>query len=131
MTWSLIAHDAATGRIGIAVATCAFAVGARVPHIKTGIGAVATQAWANTDYGPAGLALLAEGLAAQAALDRLTAADADAVQRQAGMVDAQGRAATFTGAGCFAWAGGVTGKGYAIQGNILASGKVVPTGMET
>jgi uncharacterized Ntn-hydrolase superfamily protein len=124
-TFSIVARDPVTGDLGVAVQSKFLAVGAVVPWARAGVGAVATQAWANTDYGPAGLALMAEGLTAQEALDRLTSADADAAQRQAGMVDAQGRAATFTGAGCFDWAGGRTGAGYACQGNILVGAATV------
>jgi uncharacterized Ntn-hydrolase superfamily protein len=85
------------------------------------VGALATQSYANTSYGPRGLALMASGASAQETLDRLVAEDNGRAQRQAGVVDAQGRAATYTGAECFDWAGGITGPGYACQGNILVS----------
>jgi uncharacterized Ntn-hydrolase superfamily protein len=86
---------------------------------------VATQSFANTSFGPRGLALMGTGLSAQETLERLLEDDSDKELRQVGLVDAQGRSATFSGNGCFAWAGGCSGSGYAIQGNILANGKVV------
>jgi uncharacterized Ntn-hydrolase superfamily protein len=87
---------------------------------------VATQSFANTSFGPRGLDLMGKGVSAQKALDELLVDDPDRELRQVGLVDAKGGSATFTGSGCFAWAGGIAGKSYAIQGNILASGKVVP-----
>jgi len=97
-----------------------------VPWAQAGAGAVATQSFANTSFGPRGLALLGTGLTAQETLDRLLEDDPDKELRQVGLVDAKGGSATFSGTGCFAWAGGVVGKAYAIQGNILASANVVP-----
>src|SRR4029078_1322803 len=91
------------------------------PHI----GAIATQSYANPRYGPDGLELLREGLSAEEVVERLTAADGDRAQRQLGVVDGEGRAATFTGDECHAWAGGRTGSGFAAQGNILVSGATV------
>jgi uncharacterized Ntn-hydrolase superfamily protein len=82
---------------------------------------VATQSFANVSFGPAGLALMAQGLGAQEALDQLVAEDEGRARRQVGLVDAQGRAATFTGDGCHEWAGGLTGRYFAAQGNILVS----------
>ncbi len=120
-TYSIVAYDAATGELGVAVQSRFIAVGAVVPWARAGVGAVATQALANTAYGPEGLRLLAEGLRPQDALDRLTAADPQAAERQVGIVDARGRAATYTGSGCSSWAGGHAGDGYAAQGNILVS----------
>jgi len=120
-TYSIVACDRATGELGVAVQSKFIAVGAVVPWARAGIGAVATQALANTAYGPAGLRLLAEGLRPQDVLDRLTAVDPHAAERQAGIVDARGRAATYTGSGCSSWAGGHVGDGYAAQGNILVS----------
>jgi uncharacterized Ntn-hydrolase superfamily protein len=113
------------GELGVAVQSKFIAVGAVVPWARAGVGAVATQAHANTSYGPDGLRYLGEGLSPQEALDRLTEADKDAALRQVGIVDAQGRAATFTGAECTAWAGGRTGANYAAQGNILVSAATV------
>jgi uncharacterized Ntn-hydrolase superfamily protein len=125
MTYSIVALDPATGDLGIAVQSKFLAVGAVVPWARAGVGAVATQSFANVTYGPDGLALLASGMHAQEALDRLVAADALRAQRQAGIVDAAGRAATHTGDECFAWAGGQVGPGFAAQGNILAGPAVV------
>jgi uncharacterized Ntn-hydrolase superfamily protein len=124
-TFSIVAHDPAAQEWGIAVQSKFLSVGAVVPWAKVGVGAIATQAHANTSYGPDGLALLAQGLGAQEALDRLVAADAERDHRQAGLVDAQGRAATFSGPACLEWAGGVTGPYYACQGNILVSAETV------
>ena len=118
-TFSIVAYDPAAQEWGVAVQSKFLAVGAAVPWAQAGAGAVATQAEANTAYGPEGLAMLARGLSAQETLDRLVTADAGRDHRQAGIVDALGRAATFTGKACMDWAGGVTGPGYACQGNIL------------
>jgi uncharacterized Ntn-hydrolase superfamily protein len=125
MTYSIVARDAASGDLAVAVQSKFLAVGAVVPWARAGIGAVATQAFANVAYGPDGLTLLGGGTGAQAALDRLVSADALRDQRQAGIVDAHGGAATYTGGQCFAWAGGRTGPDYAAQGNILAGPGVV------
>jgi uncharacterized Ntn-hydrolase superfamily protein len=126
MTFSIVACDLQEQSWGVAVASKFPAVGAVVPFAGAGAGAVATQSFANTSFGPRGLELMASGLSAQAALDKLLKDDPDKDLRQVGLVDRKGKSVTFTGSGCFAWAGGKTGKGYAIQGNILASGKVVP-----
>jgi uncharacterized Ntn-hydrolase superfamily protein len=125
MTYSIVARDATSGDLAVAVQSKFLAVGAVVPWARAGIGAVATQAFANVAYGPDGLTLVEGGIGAQAALDRLVSADALRNQRQAGIVDAHGGAATYTGGQCFAWAGGRTGPGYAAQGNILAGPAVV------
>jgi len=101
------------------------AVGAVVPWAEPGVGAIATQAYANPRYGPDGLRLLSEGHSAQETVARLTEADEGRDQRQLGVVDAQGRGATFTGPGCHDWAGGRTGPCYAAQGNILVSAETV------
>src|SRR5512134_3519919 len=126
MTFSIVACDLEEQAWGVAVASKFPAVGAVVPWAQAGVGAVATQSFANTSFGPRGLALMGTGLSAQETLDRLLEDDTDKELRQVGLVDAKGGSATFSGSSCFAWAGGVTGKGYAIQGNILASGKVIP-----
>jgi len=131
MTFSIVACDLEEQSWGVAVASKFPAVGAVVPWAQAGVGAVATQSFANTSFGPRGLALMGTGFSAQETLDRLLEDDPDKELRQVGLVDAKGGAATFSGTGCFAWAGGVSGKGYAIQGNILASGNVVPTMEET
>jgi uncharacterized Ntn-hydrolase superfamily protein len=127
MTFSIVACDIEEHIWGVAVASKFPAVGAVVPWAQVEVGAVATQSFANTSFGPRGLALMGTGLSAQETLARLLEDDPDKELRQVGLVDAKGGSATFSGGSCFAWAGGVTGKGYAIQGNILASGKVVPT----
>jgi uncharacterized Ntn-hydrolase superfamily protein len=126
MTFSIVACDLEEQAWGVAVASKFPAVGAVVPWAQAEAGAVATQSFANTSFGPRGLALMAAGLSAQETLSRLLEDDPDRELRQVGLVDARGGSATFSGSGCFAWAGGVTGKGYAIQGNILKSGRVVP-----
>lgn len=125
MTFSIVACDLEEGAWGVAVASKFPAVGAVVPWAQAGVGALATQSFANTSFGPRGLALMGTGLSAQETLERLLEDERDKELRQIGLVDAQGRSATFSGSGCFAWAGGSAGKGYAIQGNILASGKVI------
>ncbi len=125
MTFSIVAFDAATGDLGVAVASKFPCVGAVVPWARAGVGAVATQSWANTDFGPDGLGLMGGGLPAGAALDAVLEPDADREERQVGFVDAQGGVATFTGANCMDWAGGRTGDSFAVQGNILAGESVV------
>lgn len=126
MTFSIVACDLTEGIWGVAVASKFPAVGAVVPWAQAGVGAVATQSFANTSFGPRGLALLGTGLSAPETLDRLLEDDPDKELRQVGLVDAKGGSVTFTGSSCFAWAGGVSGNGYAIQGNILAGENVVP-----
>jgi uncharacterized Ntn-hydrolase superfamily protein len=127
MTFSIVATDG--GAWGVAVASKFLAVGNAVPAARAGVGAIATQSLANLAYRPDGLALLESGRNAQQTLDALTSRDEQRADRQAGVVDGHGGAATFTGEGCDAWAGGVTGAGYAIQGNILTGPEVVD-GME-
>jgi uncharacterized Ntn-hydrolase superfamily protein len=131
MTFSIVAYDLEEETWGVAVASKFPAVGAVVPWAQAAVGAVATQSFANTSFGPRGLALMATGLSAQEALERLLEDDPDKELRQVGLVDAKGGSATFSGTGCFAWAGGVSGKSYAIQGNILAGEYVVPAMEET
>jgi uncharacterized Ntn-hydrolase superfamily protein len=125
MTFSIVAADLEAGDWGVAVASKFPCVGAVVPWARAGVGAVATQAWANTSFGPEGLALTAEGTEADDALRRLLDADDGREDRQVGLVDAAGRAATFTGAKCMDWAGGATGRHFAVQGNILVGEPVV------
>jgi uncharacterized Ntn-hydrolase superfamily protein len=125
VTFSIVAADVSKGDWGIAVASMFPAVGAVVPYAKAGVGAVATQAWANTSFGPDGLSLMAHGVSAEEAIARLTSADDGRIERQVGMVDAAGLAATFTGEKCMEWAGGFVGEGFACQGNILAGESVV------
>ena len=126
MTFSIVACDLNEDAWGVAVASKFPAVGAVVPWAQAAVGAVATQSFANTSFGPRGLALMSTGHTAEEALTRLLEDDPERELRQVGLVDAQGHGATFTGAGCFKWAGGVSGDGYAIQGNILKSARVVP-----
>jgi uncharacterized Ntn-hydrolase superfamily protein len=125
VTFSIVACDVQAGQLGVAVASKFLAVGAVVPWLEAGVGAVATQALANTRYGPEGLALMREGASAREALDAVLAADSGRDDRQAGVVDAGGRSATHTGQSCMTWAGGRTGPGYAAQGNILTGPDVV------
>ena len=124
-TYSIVACDLEAGHWGVAVQSKFLAVGSVVPWAEPHVGAVATQSYANPRYGPDGLRLLREGLSADEVVERLTAADDERDSRQLGVVDSQGRGATFTGSGCFDWAGGRTGAGYAAQGNILVSGATV------
>ncbi len=126
MTFSIAACDLEEQTWGVAVASKFPAVGAVVPWAQAEVGAVATQSFANTSFGPRGLAMMTAGLSASETLARLLEDDADRELRQVGLVDAKGGSATFTGSGCFRWAGGVSGNGYAIQGNILKSGRVIP-----
>jgi uncharacterized Ntn-hydrolase superfamily protein len=130
-TYSIVACNLDAGQWGVAVQSKFLAVGSVVPWAEPGAGAVATQSYANPRYGPDGLALLRQGLSAQEVVRRLTDADDGRDQRQVGIVDAQGRAATFTGPGCHDWAGGRTGEGYAAQGNILVSAETVDALAET
>ena len=125
MTFSIVARSADGDAWGVAVASKFLAVGAVVPAAQAGVGAIATQSFANLTYRPKGLAMMADGRSAQATLDALTAADADRAERQAGIVDALGRSATFTGERCLDWAGGVNADDVAIQGNILTGPEVV------
>jgi uncharacterized Ntn-hydrolase superfamily protein len=124
-TFSIVAYDSATGELAVAVASRFFSVGSVVPWAKAGVGAVATQSFANTSFGWRGLELMAQGLSASEALDKLLNDDDNPLQRQLGIVKANGESATYTGSNCIAWAGGVHGPGYAIQGNILTGADVV------
>jgi len=125
MTFSIVARSADGTAFGVAVASKFLAVGAAVPAAAAGVGAIATQADANLAYRPEGMAQLREGRSASLTLETLVAADDKRETRQVGIVDVAGAAATFTGAECNPWAGGVSGEGYAIQGNILAGPEVV------
>src|SRR5438445_1534843 len=119
MTFSIVARDPQAGESGIAVQSKFLAVGAVVPWAKAGVGAIATQSWANTSYGPRGLELLASGLSVQETLAQLIGEDDGRASRQVGIVCANGAPATFTGDQCFPWAGGQVGEHYTCQGNIL------------
>lgn len=124
-TFSIVGYDPETKEWGIAVQSKFLAVGAVVPWAKANVGAIATQSYANTKFGPEGLELLAQGKSAQDVLDILIHGDAGRDMRQVGIVDSQGNAATFTGDKCHDWAGGITGQNYAAQGNILVSEETV------
>ncbi len=128
-TFSIAAAEPATGEVGVAVASRFFSVGSVVPWARAGAGAVATQAYANTAFGPRGLDLLGLGVAPKEALEVLLRGDEGRDRRQVGIVSPTGASATYTGPGCNAWAGGRSGPGYAVQGNILA-GEAVVVAME-
>jgi uncharacterized Ntn-hydrolase superfamily protein len=130
-TYSICACDLESRQWGVAVQSRFLAVGCIVPWAKPLVGAIATQSWANPRYGPEGLELLEEGLSAEEAVERLTAGDDQRAQRQLGIVDGEGRGATYTGSACHDWAGGRVGAGYAAQGNILVSGETVDALAET
>jgi uncharacterized Ntn-hydrolase superfamily protein len=130
-TFSIVAVDRAAGELGIAVESKFLSVGAVVPWLEAGVGAVATQAWANTSFGPRGLALLREGKTPDAALASMLAADDGREHRQVGIVNGAGQAATHTGVHCIPWAGGVAGDGFTAQGNCLAGPAVLDTLAET
>jgi uncharacterized Ntn-hydrolase superfamily protein len=125
VTYSIVARDRRTGDLGVAVQSKFLSVGSVVPWARAGVGAIATQSYANVAYGPDGLALLEGGASAERAVAELVAADALGSQRQVGIVDAHGGSASHTGRSCFAWAGSRTGPDYAAQGNILAGAAVV------
>jgi len=118
-TFSIAACDLEAAQWGVATQSKFLAVGSVVPWAEPYVGAIATQAYANPRYGPDGLALLREGLSAAEAVERLTAGDEGRAQRQVGIVDGDGRSATFTGGDCMDWAGGIAGPCFAAQGNIL------------
>jgi uncharacterized Ntn-hydrolase superfamily protein len=124
-TFSIVAFDFKNGDLGVAVQSKFPAVGAVVPWAKAKVGAIATQAWCNTAYGPTGLKMLEANLSAQETLRKLLADDTNPQVRQFAVVDAKGQVAAHTGTECFEWAGHITGKGYSCQGNILAGAKVV------
>ena len=130
-TYSIVACDLERGEWGVAVQSKFLAVGSVVSWAEAGVGAIATQAYANPRYGPDGLALLREGDRARTVVEKLTGEDEGAADRQVGIVDAIGESATYTGNDCFEWAGGRTGVGYAAQGNILVSEATVDALAET
>ena len=125
MTWSIIARDAATQRTGIIVATKFFAVGAVVPQIKTGVGAIATQAFINPYFADRGLELLAAGTTGEAVIGKLVAGDEGRANRQLHLIDSQGNFAAYTGAACIDWCGHEIGPGYSVAGNMLAGPAVL------
>jgi uncharacterized Ntn-hydrolase superfamily protein len=126
LTFSIVAADPDTEEVGVGVQSKFLAVGALVSWARAGVGAVATQAFADVSFGPRGLELLAEGVEPAAVLERLLEGDEQRDTRQVGLVDARGRAASFTGAECFEHASSVIGEGFACQGNIMATDRVVP-----
>jgi uncharacterized Ntn-hydrolase superfamily protein len=125
LTYSLVACDLDAGQWGVAVQSKFLAVGAVVPWAEPGVGAIATQAYANPRFGPDGLALLRQGLSAEETVERLVSGDDGRDERQLGVVDAQGRAHGYTGPACLDWAGGRLGRFHAAQGNILVSSETV------
>jgi uncharacterized Ntn-hydrolase superfamily protein len=124
-TFSIVGLDEAANEIGVAVQSKFLAVGAAVPWVIGGVGAIATQAWANTSYGPRGLELLEAGHDPSAVIHMLISTDKQRDQRQVGIVDTHGRSASYTGSGCMDWAGGIAQRNFAAQGNILAGPGVV------
>jgi uncharacterized Ntn-hydrolase superfamily protein len=130
-TFSIVGCDLERGQLGVATQSKFLAVGSVVPWAEVEVGAVATQAYANPRYGPAGLGFLRDGLSAEDVVARLTQEDEGRDHRQLGVVDAQGRSATFTGAACMDWAGGIAGPGFAAQGNILVGAETVGALAET
>jgi len=130
-TYSIVACDLEAQQWGVSVQSKFLSVGSVVPWAEPHVGAIATQAYANPRYGPNGLQLLREGLSAQEVVDRLTGEDEGRDHRQLGIVDGEGRAATYTGSECMDWAGGRTGTNYAAQGNILVNPETVDALAET
>ena len=125
-TFSIVARDPDTGDLGVAVQSKFLGVGAVVPWARADVGAIATQAFANTTFGPRGLEMLdAEGASAEDAVNALVAGDDEPERRQLGIVDARGIAHAFTGERCLPWAGHVVGDGYCCQGNVLVGEAVV------
>ena len=120
-TFSIVAYDPQENAWGVAVASKFLSVGAVVPWARAGQGAVATQSYANTTFGPRGLELIAAGISAEEAIGELIREDEGRDHRQVGLVDAYGHAAAFTGPGCYAWAGHIVGPNFTCQGNILVS----------
>jgi uncharacterized Ntn-hydrolase superfamily protein len=125
MTWSIIARDEQTGRTGIAVATKFFAVGALVPHVRTGVGAIASQAFMNPGYGPKGLALMEAGVTADEVVARITAEDDGRHHRQLHVMDRHGRFAAHTGSACIDWCGHQLHATFSVAGNMLAGAAVL------
>jgi uncharacterized Ntn-hydrolase superfamily protein len=125
MTWSIVARDPLTGHIGIAVTTCAFAVGARVPFVASGVGAIATQAFMNPFYGSRGLELLKAGAGAEDVIRVVTASDEGRADRQAHVMDSKGRFAAYTGDTCVPWCGHLIRDHFSVAGNMLAGPQVI------
>lgn len=131
MTFSIVGYDPQEKEWGIAVQSKFLGVGAVVPFAKAGVGAVATQSYANTAYGPQALELMAQGKSAEEVMELITKDDPDKEMRQVGLIDVEGNGATFTGTYCYDWAGGVTGKHFAAQGNILVDENTVKAMADT
>ena len=125
-TFSIVAFNPASGELGVAVQSKYFGVGSVVPWAQAGVGAVATQSHAKIGYGPDGLKLMAAGKSAREALESLTSADQRRANRQVAMIDAKGTSAVYTGPECNPWAGHHEGKGFVVQGNLLANEQVIP-----
>ena len=125
MTWSIVAFDAASGAFAVAVTTRAFASGARCPHVRAGVGAVATQSITNPYLGPKVLDALASGAAPAAAIETALSGDEGRHLRQVHAVDRHGRTAAWTGRHCVEWAGDRTGAGFSVAGNMLKGEAVV------
>ncbi len=127
MTFSIIGFDPKTGDLGVAVQSKFICAGLIVPWAKANTGAIATQAHANTTFGPNGLDLLQSGLSAPQVLDKLIAGDDEKMceHRQLAVIDKKGEVAAFTGKECFYWAGHITGENFSCQGNILISGETI------
>jgi uncharacterized Ntn-hydrolase superfamily protein len=123
-TFSIVAYDPGRKEWGVAVQSKFLAVGSVVPFARADVGAVATQSYANYMYGPDGLDLMARGMSADQVIEALTGADEGRAMRQVGVVDSNGKAASYTGSECHDWAGHLVGDGYACQGNILVPGTV-------
>ena len=124
-TFSIVAVDKKTGEIGVAVQSRIVGVGSIVPFAEAGVGAVATQSFANVRYGPVGLLMLRTGAAPEQCIQMLTKNDPEKEHRQVGIISAEGEVANFTGKECMDWAGAVSGDGYSVQGNILTGEDVV------
>ncbi|MFT4182085.1 MAG: DUF1028 domain-containing protein [Rhizobium sp.] len=131
MTWSIVAREPETGHLAIAVATRFFAVGSLVPHIRGGIGAVATQAFVNPLYGTDGLAMLAAGQTPDEIVKALTTRDDGREQRQLHLIDAKGNNAAFTGTRCIDWAGHLVDDNVSVAGNMLAGPQVIAETLST
>ena len=119
MTYSIVARDAETGRLGVAVQSHWFSVGSVVSWAEAGVGAVATQSFAERSYGPLGLELMRRGRSAPEALETLVRADADKAVRQVAFVDATGRVGVHSGDGCIREFGHETGDGFSVQANMM------------
>lgn len=130
-TYSIVAFDPQTGDLGVAVQSKFFGVGSVVPWAEAGVGAIATQSYANTTFGPKGLELLKKGHSASETLALISDQDKALAFRQVGIVDAQGKAVAFTGQKCNGYAGHIIENTYSIQGNLLASKKVLTSMKES